>query len=151
MPFIIHESHAFGEAPYDGPSCQAARVLPGKYYETAAEAQADVAKLEQVNAVGWVIAEVQTYQSIAQKFPKMEIQVANGAIWIDTKDVRNPFTISDLLLRLTGLTPERPVYLTCDGTSYEFYNRRDLHTFGLGFQLREGLYNVAHACDLKAV
>jgi hypothetical protein len=54
--YFIHKRSRSPEQPYRGPSCDRAGIDPGKWYETEAEALVDVAKLDKVNGVGWVVA-----------------------------------------------------------------------------------------------
>jgi hypothetical protein len=148
MRYIIHESHVFPDGPYTGPSCHAAGVLPGKYYETEAEAFADVAKLEQVNAVGWKVYSIHTAETLQQRFPKMVIESNLDSLRVHTRDIRNPFTINDLLDALGNLVPDRPICLYCDNDYYYCANREALSSFQQGFKLREGLYNSSASKDL---
>jgi hypothetical protein len=62
--YFIHKGSRSPEQPYCGPSCGRAGIEPGKWYETEAEALVDVAKLDEVNGVGWVVAQAAEGQTL---------------------------------------------------------------------------------------
>ena len=55
MPYFIRKRSRASQIPYCGPSCELAGVPIGTWYETEADALTDAAKLDRVNAVGWVV------------------------------------------------------------------------------------------------
>lgn len=58
MPYIIRKASRAGTAPYAGPACEAAKVLPGKLYFNLDEATIDAKKLRDVNPVGFEVVAV---------------------------------------------------------------------------------------------
>jgi hypothetical protein len=55
--YFIRKKSRVSIDPYLGPTCELAGVEPGRWYESRAEAEQDVAKLTQHNPVGFDVLE----------------------------------------------------------------------------------------------